>query len=260
MQRRRFYAQPQNIIGAIVMLSTDETHHLTRVLRLKPGDEAFVFDGRGHEYRCSFLKVEKDCARLEVIEELLDTVESPVRITLGQSLAKAEKFDLIVQKATELGVSSIVPLLADHADVKLTGERWEKRLDRWQRISLEALKQCGRRTIVEIRDPMSLRELLDIEAPRPGEQPVETRVVFVFSEKGGAFVDAALAAAAAASAVTVLVGPEGGWSDDEFSLFAERGVKPVTLGPRTLRTETAAIVATALIQHALGDVSRDPRP
>lgn len=257
MQRRRFYAPPQEINGPIATLSRDETHHLTRVLRLKPGDEAFVFDGVGREYRCNFLKVEQDRARLEVIEELLDSVESPVRITLGQSLAKGERFDLIVQKATELGVSSIVPLLADHADVKLTGEGREKRLERWQRISLEALKQCGRRTIVEIGNPMSVRQLLDIETPLPREQHIEARVVFVFSEKGGAVVEAALAGTADASGVTVLVGPEGGWSDAEIGLFTERCVKSVTLGPRILRTETAAIVAMSLIQHALGDVSRE---
>lgn len=251
MQRRRFYAPPGNINGAVVVLPGDETHHLTRVLRLKPGDEAFVFDGCGREYRCDVVKVEEDCARLEVLDELLDAVESPLRLTLGQSLAKGEKFDLIVQKVTELGVSSIIPLLADQADVKLEDERLEKRLERWRRISLEALKQCGRRRIVEIRTPMSVKALLDTEASD------ENGAVLVFSERGGANVDAALAEARAASAVTVLVGPEGGWSDDEFSLFAKRAVTSVTLGPRKLRTETAAIVAMTLIQHALGDVSRE---
>lgn len=260
MQRRRFYAPPQNINGAIAKLSTDETRHLSRVLRLKSGDEAFVFDGCGREYRCTFLKVDEDCARLRVLDELLDAVESPLRLTLGQSLAKGDKFDFIVQKATELGVSSIVPLITDHADVKLADERGAKRLERWRRISLEALKQCGRRTIVETRNPMSVTALLDIEAPHPAEQPLETRAVFVFSEKGGALVHTVLAGTPNTSAVTVLIGPEGGWSDDEFSLFAERGVKSVTLGPRTLRTETAAIVAMTLIQHALGDVSRESKP
>ncbi|MFY9607433.1 MAG: 16S rRNA (uracil(1498)-N(3))-methyltransferase [Blastocatellia bacterium] len=257
MQRRRFYAPPDSKKGAVVVLSHQETRHLTRVLRLKPGDEAFVFDGFGREYRSLFLKVEEGCARLEVLEELLDAVESPLFVTLAQSLAKGEKFDLIVQKATELGISSIVPLLADQADFKLTDERWEKRLERWQRISIEALKQCGRRTIVEISSPISVRALLDKEAADSGGNSFETRAVLVFNEKGGAPVDAALTEKPYASAVTVLVGPEGGWSDDELTLFAERGVKSVTLGPRKLRTETAAIVAMTLIQHALGDVSRE---
>ena len=258
MQRRRFYAPPDGIIGATAMLSREETHHMTRVLRLKPGDEALVFDGCGREYRCSFLKVEDNRARLEVIAELLDAIESPLRLILGQSLAKGEKFDFIVQKATELGVSSIVPLLADRADVKLAEGRSEKRLERWRRISLEALKQCGRRTIVEIRDPMSVREL--IGARDSGEHSFETGAVFVFSQQGGAPIGDALAEAEHPLGITVLIGPEGGWSDDEFSLFATRDVKSVTLGPRVLRTETAAIAAMTLIQHALGDVSRKPKP
>jgi 16S rRNA (uracil1498-N3)-methyltransferase len=260
MQRRRFYAPPDRIIGGTAMLSREETHHLTRVLRLKPGDEAFVFDGCGSEYRCSFLKVEDNRARLEVIAELLDAVESLLRLTLGQSLAKGEKFDFIVQKATELGVSSIVPLIADRADVKLAEGRSEKRLERWRRISLEALKQCGRRTIVEIRDPMSVRELLGEEARDSSENSFETGAVFVLSEQGGAPVGDALAEVPDGSAITVLIGPEGGWSDDELILFAARDVKSVTLGPRVLRTETAAIAAMTLIQHALGDVSREPKP
>jgi 16S rRNA (uracil1498-N3)-methyltransferase len=260
MQRRRFYAPPDSIIGATAMLAREETHHLTRVLRLKPGDEAFVFDGCGREYRCSFLKVEDNRARLAVIAELLDAVESPLRLALGQSLAKGEKFDFIVQKATELGVSSIVPLIADRADVKLAAARSANRLERWRRISLEALKQCGRRTIVEIRDPTSVKELLGEKARDSGEDLFETGAVFVFSEQGGAPIDDALAGAVNASGITVLIGPEGGWSDDEFILFAARDVKSVTLGPRVLRTETAAIAAMTLIQHALGDVSRKPKP
>ncbi|HWN98731.1 MAG TPA: 16S rRNA (uracil(1498)-N(3))-methyltransferase [Blastocatellia bacterium] len=259
MQRRRFYGPPETMNNARVMLSNDETHHLTRVLRLKPGDDAYVFDGCGREYRCRFLKIESDRAQLEVLDELLDAVEPPISLTLGQSIAKGEKFDFIVQKATELGVGTIIPLITDHADVKLADERSAKRLERWRRISLEALKQCGRRTIVDIRTPMIVEELLGSEAPRLIGEQAEGRAVVVFAEKGGAPVNNLLAEANGPSAVTVLIGPEGGWSIDELSLFAERGVKSVTLGPRTLRTETAAIVAMTLIQHALGDVSREFR-
>jgi 16S rRNA (uracil1498-N3)-methyltransferase len=257
MQRRRFYAPPDSISREVVMLSREETHHLTRVLRLKPGDEAFVFDGSGHEYRCRFLKVEETRARLVVVDELADVVESPLTLKLGQSLAKGEKFDFIVQKATELGVSSIVPLITDRADVKLAEVRSEKRLERWRRISLEALKQCGRRSLVEIEPPMAVGKLLD--RPARDIDPAIASTVVVFSEKGGAGIADALAEVAHRSSLTVLIGPEGGWSEDEFSLFAARGVTLVTLGPRVLRTETAAVVAMTLIQHALGDLSAELR-
>ncbi|MEK6300150.1 MAG: 16S rRNA (uracil(1498)-N(3))-methyltransferase [Acidobacteriota bacterium] len=255
MQRRRFYAPPDNINNEVVMLSRDETHHLTRVLRLKPGDEAFVFDGCGREYRCNFLRVEETHARLAVGDELADVVESPLCLTLGQALAKGEKFDFIVQKATELGVSSIVPLITDRADVKLAEARSEKKVERWRRISLEALKQCGRRRLVEIEAPMTVGELLDRRV-RDIDAVIACTVI-VFSEQGGIVIADAFKGLAAGSNLTALIGPEGGWSDDEISLFAERGVKSVTLGPRVLRTETAAVVAMTLIQHELGDLSAE---
>src|SRR5215216_4744006 len=138
MSRRRFYAAPDAIFGSSVHLSRDETHHLTRVLRLKPGAEVFLFDGRGKEYRCRFLTIKDNRARLEIIEALSNEVDPLIHITLAHAVAKGEKFDFIVQKATELGVSAIVPLVTDHADVKLSEEKSGKRLERWRRISIEA--------------------------------------------------------------------------------------------------------------------------
>lgn len=251
MSRRRFYAPPDTINGSIIRLSRDETHHLTRVLRLKPGSEVFCFDGRGNEYRCSFLAVEENRARLDVSEALSDEVDSPTHITLAHGLAKGEKFDFIVQKATELGVSGIVPLVTDRADVKLSDEKSEKRLERWRRISLEALKQCGRRTLVEIEPPITLRDF--VNAARTED------AALVFSERGGRSVADAVARLINKSAVVAMVGPEGGWSDEELDLFDERRAIAVTLGPRTLRTETAALVAVTLIQHMLGDLSSDKK-
>jgi 16S rRNA (uracil1498-N3)-methyltransferase len=248
MQRRRFYAPPDSINGSAVALDPDETSHLARVLRLRPGDEAFVFDGCGREYRCAFLTIEDNRAQLEIKDELANEVESPVDIALAQALAKGEKFDLAVQKATELGVSSIIPLLTEHADVKLSDERFEKRLERWRRISLEALKQSGRRKLVDISPPMTLKEFLE-------SQSAGSCALLVFSERGGAAIKTALLDAVDKKSAAALVGPEGGWSADELKLMSERGASAVTLGPRILRTETAAIVAIALIQHALGDLS-----
>ena len=260
MSRRRFYATPEEIDGSVISLSVDETHHLTRVLRLKPGAEVFVFDGHGSEYRCAFLAVQNDRARLEVTGVLGDQVESPVRITLAQALAKGEKFDLIVQKATELGVDFIVPVLTEHTDVKLSAEDAHKRVDRWRRISLEALKQSGRRHLVGITAPLALNDFLDPNKPDSQKLPIATAptlgTVLVFSEKGGVPLTEALARVSKPSAATILIGPEGGWSDSELELICERGCNLVTLGPRVLRTETAAIVAVTLVQHALGDLSR----
>jgi 16S rRNA (uracil1498-N3)-methyltransferase len=249
MSRRRFYAPPDAISGTIsgspVELSADESHHLARVLRLGAGDEAFVFDGRGSEYLCRVVEASGKRARLEIIDALRDIVESPLDLTLGQALAKGEKFDLIVQKATELGVTRIVPLVTEHADVKVGDGQAGKRIERWERISLEALKQSGRRRLVEITRPVSVKDFKVLYA---------SSLLLVLSERGGASISAAVSGASSAAKVAAMVGPEGGWSESELELLGEAGARFVSLGRRVLRTETAAIVAAALIQHALGDL------
>jgi 16S rRNA (uracil1498-N3)-methyltransferase len=255
MQRRRFYASPDQVDGPCVRLSLDESHHLIRVLRLNRGDEAFVFDGCGREYRCRLEKVENQRAVLEIREELGDEVESSLRLTLAQALAKGEKFDFVVQKATELGVSRIVPIASEHADMKLKDEQAEKKVERWQRISLEAVKQCGRRRLVEIATPLTLANFLNADRGEVKGEGSPKAVIF-FNERGGLLLKEALEQLNDRGAVTALIGPEGGWSDGEIEFLNERGCLAVTLGRRVLRTETAAVVAATLLQHLLGDLSR----
>jgi 16S rRNA (uracil1498-N3)-methyltransferase len=277
MSRRRFYASPDNINDSDITLAIDETHHLTHVLRMTPGDQAFVFDGCGHEYKCTFQGIKDNHAHLELNEVLSDVVESPLQLTLAQALAKGEKFDFIIQKVTELGVSRIVPLITRYAEIKLDDDQVERRLERWRRISLEALKQCGRRRLAEITAPQTLPKFLDSvthadvahAAGRNVAQAASLRIesretsgrklaacatLLLFSEKGGAAITEVLSEMPAPRAVIALVGPEGGWSQNEIELLTARGAKPVSLGPRLLRTETAAIVALTLIQHLKGDL------
>jgi len=255
MARRRFYAPPDNIDGSAITLSPHETHHLIQVLRLTPGDEVFVFDGCGAEYRCSFRRVENDRAHLEIAEPLSDLVDSPLDLSLAQALAKGDKFDFIVQKATELGVSRIVPLVTRYADVRLDEQQKPKRVERWRRISLEAMKQCGRRRLVEIAEPLTIRQLISTQENAGVSGSGIRRAMLVFSERGGLSVHDALAGVKMPCAVFALIGPEGGWSDDELEALNDHGCKAVTLGPRVLRTETAALVGLTLIQHELGDLS-----
>jgi 16S rRNA (uracil1498-N3)-methyltransferase len=243
---RRFFAPPQNIDGSIITLSKEETHHLARVLRLQAGEEVLVFDGDGREFRCAISEVRSGHARLEIMEPLRDGRESRLDLTLAQGLAKGEKFDLIVQKATELGVSRIVPLATENSDVRLDEERSAKRVERWRRISLESIKQCKRCRLVDIQTPLSLEAFLD-SGPRAGAG------LLVFSERGGSTIKEALAGLGG-EPITALVGPEGGWSPRELELLEARSARAVSLGPRIIRTETAAMVAIALIQHRLGDM------
>ena len=194
-------------------------------------------------------------ARLEIVEAMAEAVESPLDLTLAQALAKGEKFDFVVQKAAELGVRSIAPLVTENADVKLSDERAEKRAERWRRIALEALKQSGGRRLLDIRPPAALADF--IAAITPDEEAAMPPALLVFSERGGMAISKALSEFSHTRRVVAAVGPEGGWSDGELGLFESRGARMVTLGPRILRTEMAALVAVTLIQHRLGDLSRE---
>lgn len=259
MARRRFYASPDNINDSLVTLSTHETHHLIHVLRMTPGDETFVFDGCGRELRCTFRRVENNRAQLEIEDALSDVVESPLHLTLAQAIAKGEKFDFIIQKATELGVSSIVPLITRYADVRLDDQQKTKRVERWRRISLEAMKQCGRRRVVEITTARTLREYIAEResslASMHGAVSQTPRADLLFSERGGAAISEALMGLSSHSAIVAFIGPEGGWGEDELETLRDSGCRSVSLGPRILRTETASVVAITLIQHSMGDLS-----
>lgn len=232
------------------MLAADEARHLRDVLRLERGAEVFVFDGVGHEYRCAVGEGGRGTAQLEVLEEVLAArSESPFSLELAVALLKGEKFELVVQKATELGVTAIVPLITKQADVRVRDERdGARRMSRWQRIALEAAKQSGRAVVPNIASPRAFASL--VEAAPAGE---EWRLMF--TERDGQGLPLIIETAPSRlSAATALVGPEGGWADEELALALSAGWQLVTLGGRTLRAETAAIAITALLQHLFGDL------
>lgn len=252
MSRRRFYAPPEAFVpeSKTVMLAADEARHLRDVLRLERGAEVFVFDGVGHEYRCVVAERARGSVRLEVLEQVeAARPESPLRLELAVALLKGEKFDTVVQKATELGVSSIVPLIAKQADVRLRDERdGARRVARWQRIALEAAKQSGRALIPTIHAPRLYASLVEAAS-----QSETWRVMF--TEREGRALSLMLEQApASVTAATALVGPEGGWTDEEIARAIGAGWNLVTLGGRILRAETAAITVAALLQYLFGDL------
>lgn len=252
MTRRRFYAPPAAFAdgGAAVALSAEESRHLRDVLRLRAGDEAFVFDGEGREFLCVVAEPGGRGgreARLEVRAPAEpQRPESPLDLTLAVGLLKGEKFDLVVQKATELGVTRIVPVMTKRADVRLRDERdAAARAERWRRLALEAAKQSGRARLPAVETPAGFDAFV-AAAPRERESRL------LFSERGGAGLDAA--AAEPPASVCALVGPEGGWDDAELEAARARAWLLVTLGGRTLRAETAALAVAALLQHRFGDL------
>ena len=249
MTRRRFFSRPDDVDlqQRVVQLNPDETRHLRDVLRLKVDDIVYVFDGTGNEYRCRIIEVKRDSTRLEIETEVeAASPESGLVLTLALSLLKGEKFDLVVQKATELGVSAVVPVLTRYSDIQLR-DRSDglKRVARWQRIALEAVKQCGRAVVPTVAEPISIERFFT-------ENRDEPRVMF--AERSGASFEELRTEMHGCRKITALVGSEGGWSDSELEQALHSGWRVVTLGGRIMRAETAAIVITALLQHTFGDL------
>jgi len=243
MSRRRFFAPPSafNFSKHLVTLTSDEARHLREVLRLKTGDDVQVFDGTGREFRAVVSQARRESAELELGAEIQPPrPESPLKLTLAVALLKGEKFDLVVQKGTELGVNRFIPLVTRYADIRLRDESdASKRVTRWQRIALEAAKQCGRAVVPEINLPISFEPLIR-----------EEKGCFLFAERGGS----ALSTDLRTNNFIAIVGSEGGWSDEELDQARLEGVPIVTLGGRVLRAETAAIATAVLLQHRYGDL------
>ena len=238
---RRFFAPTNSFTDNLVTLDTDETRHLRDVLRLHVGDEVSVFDGAGKEFACSISEIGKKETLLAVAREIEpSSPESPFAITIAATVLNGEKYDLIVQKAVELGVTKLIPLITIRCDVKQKDAA--RRLERWRRIAMEATKQTGRAKLMEIIEPAAFEKLID---------ELDSENVVLFSERDG--VD--FSTITPDKKITALYGPKGGWDDVELKMAAEHDINIVTLGGRILRAETAAIAITAILQHRFGDLN-----
>jgi len=249
MTRRRFYAHPNCFTSDenSVTLGDEETRHLRDVLRLKTGDEVFVFNGAGREFKCKIANIARDSVQLSIMAEVAPArPESPLSLTMAVALLKGEKFDLVLQKLTELGVTRVQPLITTLADVRLKeGADVDRKLTRWRRIVMEAAKQCGRAVVPEVTAPKDICDLVESE-----EHPA-----LMFSERDGQSLPEILRdLPSELSSVFALVGSEGGWTNDELAQARQAGWKIVTLGGRILRAETAAIAVATLLQHRFGDL------
>ncbi|MBT8136232.1 MAG: 16S rRNA (uracil(1498)-N(3))-methyltransferase [Gammaproteobacteria bacterium] len=218
------------------------SHYLTRVLRLRAGAALTAFDGNGGEYAANLERATRDEAVLSIGAHSAREAESHLAMTLAQGIARGERMDQVIQKATELGVQSIVPLLTDHTVVRLDKKRAARRHAHWLKIAVSACEQCGRNRIPAMASPMSIDDWLrttDESATRLMLQPGSTTGLGALGAKH--------------DNVTLLIGPEGGLSGREQELAAGRGFAAVSLGPRVLRTETAALAALAILQSRWGD-------
>lgn len=243
MRLNRVYCDQPLASSLEVELPAAAAYHVARVLRLRAGAPLTVFDGTGDDFRCEIVAVEGERVRVQIGERATGLGESPLAITLVQAVSRSERMDWTLQKATELGVRVIAPVLSARSVVRLDDQQAAKKLRHWQAIVAGACEQCGRSTLPEVRPPLELHRFL-AGTPRSGQR-------LVLSPDGPTSL-AGLASVAAR--VELLIGPEGGLDDAELDVAVRAGYTPVRLGPRILRTETAGIVALAVLQGLWGDL------
>jgi 16S rRNA (uracil1498-N3)-methyltransferase len=239
----RFFITPEQVRETHITVTGDDLRHIRTVLRKKPGDLLTLLDGRGMEYIVRIATMERTEIDTEIVEQRKRELPT-VRVTLGQGLPKSDKMDFIVQKATELGVSSLVPLITERTIVKVKDE--EKRAARWQKIAHEAAMQSDRPDIPLIEPIMSYRDLMT--TLDPGPLPL---LLFPW-EEGTVPIKQVLRQMPNAQNIVVLIGPEGGFSQAEADLAKQRGFQHVSLGPNILRTETAAVAVLSMILYETG--------
>jgi 16S rRNA (uracil1498-N3)-methyltransferase len=239
MSRRRFYVPKESIREGYAVLPSRQAHHLRNVLRLGTGDAVEIFDGEGAGYAG---EIELHGSEVFVRSlKKIDPGESPVRLILAPALIKAAKFELVLQKATELGVSGIVPLNTRFSDIRIPSEKIDSRMERWRRIVQEASKQCRRFAAPRIWEPLDFSEFLALE------EFSSYRKLLLYEKA----VEPWQAQGELSDEVVLCIGPEGGWEPGEVERAERAGFGIFSLGPWILRAETAAIAAVSILQHHL---------
>ncbi|WP_397450421.1 16S rRNA (uracil(1498)-N(3))-methyltransferase [Pseudomonas sp. NA-150] len=238
MRLSRFFIDAPLSIGEHE-LPEAQAHYIGRVLRMAEGDALQLFDGSGSEFRGTLLEVGKKRVRVQLSEQFAGQIESPLKIHLGQGLSRGERMDWAIQKATELGVSEITPIVSERCEVRLKDERAEKRQLHWQQIAISACEQCGRSVVPVIHPPLALSEWL---------KQTEADLKLVLHP-----VSEPMTSHAKPATLAFLIGPEGGLNDAEVEQAQDAGFHAARLGPRVLRTETAPVVALSVAQQLWGD-------
>jgi 16S rRNA (uracil1498-N3)-methyltransferase len=237
----RFHLAQPLAIGQLLDLPPEVAHHI-HVVRMAPGDTLTLFNGEGGEYTAVLTDVQKKRASAEIKVFTPREVELPYSITLAQALPEASKMDWIIEKAVELGVAGVQPLAARRCVVRLSSERAEKKLAHWQGVIVSASEQSGRNRLAQLAEPIEFREWI-------AQQDMHKRVLLT-PRATESLAD--WARHQPAQALTIMVGPEGGFSDEEEADALRHGALPLSIGPRVLRTETAALAAVAVLNAAWG--------
>lgn len=246
MRTPRFF-QPSSLSAETeIDLDDNAVQHIARALRMREGEAIELFCGDGYRYPATLVSVEKRKVRARIDAQIPSASESPLKISIGQSISRGERMDYAVQKATETGMFEMTPLLSERCEVKLNAERQQKRQRHWQQIAISACEQSGRCAVPEINEISSLQDWCS---------NVEADLKLVLHHH----TEAPLAALDfTPSSVALLIGPEGGLTESEVEQALAAGFKPLALGPRVMRTETAPVAAQSILHYLWGDMAAQP--
>ncbi|MCX7746843.1 MAG: 16S rRNA (uracil(1498)-N(3))-methyltransferase [Clostridia bacterium] len=243
----RFFVNSTDISDHTINITGEDVSHIKKVLRLTPGDNIIVSDGVCQDYLVEIERFEQDHIRTKVIRSEPNTTEPPIDITLFQGLPKSDKMDFIIQKSIELGVTTIFPVITERTIVRIDQKKdAAHKVTRWQRIAIEAAKQSNRGKIPKIEFPINFDNALNISKGMelsliPYEKESKSKLKDIIQGKR-------------IEKIAVFIGPEGGFTENEIERSLLNGIKPVTLGPRILRTETAGLAVLSILMYELGDV------
>ncbi len=241
----RFFVDKSQIIGNRGVIIGPDVNHIARVLRMGQGDSLLLCDGEGYDYNARIVSISKDEINVEVLSAVPCENEPETQVTLFQGLPKQGKMEWIIEKCTELGISTIVPVQMGRSVVKLSKEQAQKKLERWQKTAREAAKQCGRGRVPQVLLPVTLAELERESLPE--------FLLLPYEAERSRPVKEALRGQKAGTA-GIFIGPEGGFEPEEVELLQSMGAHCVTLGPRILRTETAGLTALSVLLYEWDDM------
>lgn len=243
MRVPRVFINQKVVSGEAIFLSTDKTHHVLHVLRLDVGDQIQLFNNSGFEFKAKIIEAKKKAIQVEVGESSECDSESPLEITLYLAVSRGPHMDFSIQKAVELGVKVIIPIISEFSNIKLMDHRVENKMTHWKKIIIGAAEQCGRNTLAELQSPVTFNESINLHNDskklilHPGVGQTMSKININNNK------------------LALMIGPEGGFSEAEFQKALDNNYIPVNLGPRILRTETAVVCSLSNAQQLWGDLN-----
>ncbi|UFJ43170.1 16S rRNA (uracil(1498)-N(3))-methyltransferase [Brevibacillus humidisoli] len=239
---QRYFVKPHQLLDNRITITGDDVHHIVKVMRGKPGDQLIVCDSEGRCARARLVDLGTQEVQAEIVEMLDEQRELPIHVTIAQGLPKSDKLEWIVQKGTELGMTTLVPFSSERTIVKLDPKKEAKKRERWQKIAKEAAEQAHRTRVPEVMPAVGFAELLE-QANR------YTSCVIAYEQENTTSLQTVLASLRQGDSLCVLIGPEGGFTTEEVAQAEQAGIVPVSLGPRILRTETASQYVLAAVSY-----------